>query len=137
VRGAADDVLDQTIVNVALPSAQSDLGFSQWGLAWVVNMYLIAFGGLLLLFGSLGDLLGRKRVVVAGLVVCTLSSLLCGLAEGQGTLVGARFVQGVGGAMASLVVLGMIFAAFPELRKMAKAMGLFSFVGTAGGRSAP
>src|SRR5713226_9581816 len=94
-------VLDQTIVNVALPSIQRDLGFSQAGLAWVVNAYLIAFGGLLLLAGRLGDLIGRKRVLMAGLVLFTAASLLCGLSSSQGMLVVARFVQGVGGAMAS------------------------------------
>ena len=130
-------ILDQTIVNVALPSIQGDLGFSQSGLAWVVNVYLIAFGGLLLLAGRLGDLVGRKRVFVAGLVVFTAASLLCGLAQSQGGLIGARFVQGVGGAMASSVVLGMIFAAFPEPRELAKAIGFFSFVAAAGGALGP
>lgn len=130
-------ILDQTIVNVALPSIQGDLGFSRSGLAWVVNVYLIAFGGLLLLAGRLGDLMGRKRVFVAGLVVFTLASLLCGLAENGGALVGARFVQGVGGAMASSVVLGMIFAAFPEPRELAKAIGFYSFVAAAGGALGP
>src|SRR5437764_886836 len=91
-------VLDQTIVNVALPSIQTDLGFTQAGLAWVVNAYGIAFGGLLLLTGRLGDLIGRRRVFLAGLAVFTLASLLCGLAWNAGTLVAARFVQGIGGA---------------------------------------
>src|SRR6201991_3863809 len=86
-------ILDQTIVNVALPSIQDDLGFSQSGLAWVVNAYLIAFGGLLLLAGRLGDLLGRKRVFLAGLAVFTVASLVCGLSDSQGVLVAARFVQ--------------------------------------------
>ena len=130
-------ILDQTIVNVALPSIQGDLGFSQSGLAWVVNVYLIAFGGLLLLFGRLGDLLGRKRVFVAGLIVFTGASLLCGLAQSRGMLVGARLVQGVGGAMASSVVLGMIFATFPRPRELARAIGFFSFVAAAGGALGP
>ena len=130
-------ILDQTIVNVALPSIQGDLGFSQSDLAWVVNVYLIAFGGLLLLAGRLGDLLGRKRVFVAGLFVFTLASLLCGLAQDQGTLIGARFFQGVGGATASSVVLGMIFATFPEPWERAKAIGFFSFVAAAGGALGP
>ena len=130
-------ILDQTIVNVALPSIQGDLGFSQSGLAWVVNVYLIAFGGLLLLAGRLGDLLGRKRVFVAGLVVFTAASLLCGMAQSQGVLIGARFVQGVGGAMASSVILGMIFTTFPEPRELAKAIGFFSFVAAAGGALGP
>src|SRR5436309_8024408 len=91
-------VLDATIVNVALPSIQSDLGFSQSSLAWVVNAYLIAFGGLLLLAGRLGDLIGRRRVFMVGLAVFTTASLLCGVAQSQSLLIGARFVQGVGGA---------------------------------------
>src|SRR5947207_10430175 len=94
-------VLDVTVVNVALPSIQSDLGFTQSSLAWVVNAYLIAFGGLLLLAGRFGDILGRKRVFLAGLTVFTLASLACGAAQAQGVLVAARFVQGVGGAMTS------------------------------------
>src|SRR3954447_12245683 len=94
-------VLDMTIVNVALPSIQTDLGFSGSGLAWVVNAYLIAFGGLLLLAGRIGDLVGHKRVFLAGLAVFTLASLVCGLSQSQGMLVAARFVQGAGGAMTS------------------------------------
>ena len=101
-------VLDATIVNVALPSIQGDLGFSQSSLAWVVNAYLIAFGGLLLLAGRFGDILGRRRVFLAGLGVFTVASLLCGMAQSQGLLVAARFVQGIGGAMTSAVILGMI-----------------------------
>src|SRR5215207_3618586 len=94
-------VLDATVVNVALPTIQRDLGFSQSSLAWVVNAYMIAFGGLLLLAGRLGDLVGRKRVLVAGLVVFTAASLLCGASISQEMLIAARFVQGVGGATAS------------------------------------
>src|SRR5207247_10636873 len=94
-------VLDQTIVNVALPSIQRDLGFSQSSLAWVVNAYLIPFGGLLLLAGRLGDLLGRKHILISGLVVFTAGSLLCGLAANQQLLIAARFLEGVGGAIAS------------------------------------
>src|SRR5437588_5937011 len=90
-------VLDATIVNVALPSIQSDLGFAQSSLAWVVNAYLIDFGGALLLAGRLGDLIGRKRIFLVGLTVFTLASLLCGLAQSQAVLIGARFVQGLGG----------------------------------------
>ena len=126
-------VLDVTVVNVALPSIQDDLGFSQSSLAWVVNAYLIAFGGLLLLAGRLGDLLGRKSVFLAGLGVFTVASLLCGLAQSQGMLVGARFVQGVGGAMTSAVILGMIVTMFPEPREQAKAIGVYAFVASAGG----
>src|SRR5256885_14096368 len=92
-------VLDATIVNVALPSIQDDLGFSQSSLAWVVNAYLIAFGGLLLLAGRFGDLIGRRDVFLAGLVLFTLASLVCGLAQSEAMLIGARFVQGVGGAV--------------------------------------
>ena len=125
-------ILDQTIVNVALPSIQDDLEFSQSGLAWVVNAYLIAFGGLLLLSGRLGDLIGRKRVFMAGLAVFTVASLLCGVAQSQEVLVGARFLQGAGGAMASAVILGMIVTMFPEPADQAKAIGIYSFVASAG-----
>ncbi|MET0818405.1 MAG: DHA2 family efflux MFS transporter permease subunit, partial [Solirubrobacteraceae bacterium] len=125
-------ILDGTIVNVALPSIQDDLGFSQADLAWVVNAYLIAFGGLLLLAGRLGDLIGRKRMFLSGLVLFTLASLLCGLATSQGLLIGARFLQGVGGAMTSAVILGMIVTMFPEPREQAKAIGIYSFVASAG-----
>src|SRR5918997_1220330 len=93
-------VLDATVVNVALPAIQDDLRFSQSGLAWVVNAYLIAFGGLLLLAGRLGDLVSRKRVFLVGLGVFTVASLLCGVAQSQEILVGARFLQGAGGARA-------------------------------------
>jgi EmrB/QacA subfamily drug resistance transporter len=125
-------ILDQTIVNVALPSIQSDLGFSQSSLAWVVNAYLIAFGGLLLLAGRLGDLLGRRRIFMIGLAVFVGASLLCGLAQSQSVLVGARFLQGIGGAMTSAVILGMIVTMFPEPRERAKAIGVYSFVAAAG-----
>src|SRR5690242_1906652 len=110
-------VLDATIVNVALPVIQDDLGFSQSSLAWVVNAYLIAFGGLLLLAGRFGDLLGRRDVFLSGLVLFTAASLLCGLAQSETMLVGARFVQGVGGALTSAVILGMIVTMFPEPRE--------------------
>src|SRR2546421_2607201 len=126
-------VLDQTIVNVALPSIQGALGFSQSDLAWVVNAYLIAFGGLLLLAGRLGDLIGRRRIFIVGLGVFTAASLLCGLAQSQELLIGARFVQGVGGAMTSAVILGVIVTMFPEPRDQAKAIGVYSFVASAGG----
>jgi len=126
-------VLDATVVNVALPSIQSDLGFSNSGLAWVVNAYLIAFGGLLLLAGRLGDLISRRGVFLVGLGVFTFASVLCGAAQTQEMLVAARFVQGAGGAMASAVVLGMIVTMFPEPRDQAKAIGVFGFVASAGG----
>jgi EmrB/QacA subfamily drug resistance transporter len=126
-------ILDQTIVNVALPSIQTDLHFSQSALAWVVNAYLIAFGGLLLLVGRLGDLIGRRRIFLAGLTVFTTASVVCGLADGQGLLIGARFVQGLGGAMTSAVILGMIVTMFPRPSDQAKAIGVYSFVAAAGG----
>src|SRR5215210_4652228 len=126
-------VLDMTVVNVALPSIQDDLGFSQAGLAWIVNAYLIAFGGLLLHAGRLGDLVSRRGVFLFGLGVFTVASLLCGMAQSQGLLVAARFVQGLGGAMTSAVILGMIVTMFPEPREQAKAIGVFAFVASAGG----
>jgi EmrB/QacA subfamily drug resistance transporter len=126
-------VLDQTVVNVALPSIQDDLGFSQASLAWVVNAYLIAFGGLLLLAGRLGDMIGRKRMFMAGLGVFTIASALCGLAQSQEALIAARFVQGVGGAMTSAVILGIIVTMFPEPGERAKALGVYTFVAAGGG----
>jgi EmrB/QacA subfamily drug resistance transporter len=125
-------ILDSAIVNVALPAIQDDLGFSQSDLAWVVNAYLIAFGGLLLLAGRLGDLIGRRRMFLIGLTVFTAASLVCGLAASQSVLIGARFVQGVGGAMTSAVILGMIVTMFPQPREQAKAIGVYSFVASAG-----
>ncbi|MDP9228871.1 MAG: MFS transporter [Actinomycetota bacterium] len=125
-------VLDQTIVNVALPSIQDDLGFSQSSLAWVVNAYLIAFGGLLLLSGRIGDLIGRKSVFMAGLFVFIVASALCGLAQTQEMLIGARFLQGIGGALTSAVILGIVVTMFPEPRDQAKAIGVYAFVASAG-----
>jgi EmrB/QacA subfamily drug resistance transporter len=125
-------ILDSTIVNVALPTIQDDLEFSQSSLAWVVNAYLIAFGGLLLLAGRIGDLLGRKRVFLIGLTVFTLASLACGLAQSQAVLIAARFVQGVGGALGSAVILGMIVTLFPKPAEQARAIGIYSFVAAAG-----
>ncbi len=126
-------VLDATIVNVALPSIQDDLHFSQSTLAWVVNAYLIPFGGLLLLAGRFGDLVGQRRVFLVGLAVFTSASLLCALSQSQEMLIGARFVQGIGGALASAVVLGMIVTMFPDRREQAKAIGVYGFVASAGG----
>jgi EmrB/QacA subfamily drug resistance transporter len=126
-------VLDMTVVNVALPDIQNDLGFTQAGLAWVVNAYLIAFGGLLLLAGRLGDMLSRRDMFLTGLGVFTVASLLCGAAHSQEMLVLARFVQGVGGAMTSAVILGMIVTMFPEPRERARAIGVYAFVASAGG----
>ena len=107
-------VLDATIVNVALPSIQDDLGFSQSKLAWVVNAYMIPFGGLLLLAGRIGDLVGQRRVFLVGLTIFTVASLLCAASQSQEMLIGARFVQGIGGALASAVILGMIVTMFPR-----------------------
>jgi EmrB/QacA subfamily drug resistance transporter len=126
-------VLDSTIVNVALPSIQHDLGFSQGNLTWVLDGYLITFGGFLLLAGRLGDLVGRKRVFLSGLVLFTVASVLCGIADSQGLLIGARLLQGVGGAVASSVILAIIVTEFPERREQAKAMGLYAFVSAGGG----
>ena len=126
-------VLDITIVNVALPAIRDDLGFSEASLAWVVNAYMIAFGGLLLLAGRLGDLLGRRRVFLAGLGVFSTASLACGAAQNEAMLVAARFVQGAGGAMTSAVILGMIVTMFPDPREQAQAIGAYAFVASAGG----
>src|SRR5881398_2111862 len=120
-------VVDMTIVNVALPSIQKDLGFSASGLAWVINAYLITFGGLLLLAGRVGDLIGRKKVFLAGLVLFTADSILCGAADSQAMLIGARLLQGVGGAVASSVILAIIVTEFPRAREQARAMGLYAF----------
>lgn len=125
-------ILDGSIVTVALPAIQRDLHFSPADLTWTVNAYMIAFGGLLLLSGRLGDLLGRKRMFVAGLAVFTGASLLCGVATGQAVLIGARFLQGIGGAMTSAVSLGLLVTLFPEPRERGRAIGTFSFVGAAG-----
>ena len=125
-------VVDMTIVNVALPSIQRDLNFTPSGLAWVVNAYLIAFGGLLLLAGRIGDLVGRKRVFLIGLAMFTGASLLCGLSFAQPMLIAARFIQGIGGAVSSAVILAMIVTLFPEPGDRAKAFGIFSFVASAG-----
>jgi EmrB/QacA subfamily drug resistance transporter len=125
-------VLDATIVNVALPSIQDDLRFSPSNLAWVVNAYLIAFGGLLLLAGRIGDLIGHRRIFLIGLGVFTVASLLCAVAQNQGMLIAARFIQGAGGALTSAVILGMIVTMFPEPREQAKAIGVYGFVASAG-----
>jgi len=125
-------VVDMTIVNVALPSIQRDLRFSQSGLAWVINAYLIAFAGFLLLAGRLGDLFGRKRVYLAGLAVFIGASVLCGLSFNQPMLVAARFIQGIGGAVSSAVILAMIVTLFPKPEELAKAFGIFSFIASAG-----
>ena len=125
-------VLDSTIVAVAMPSIQHDLGFSRAGLAWVITAYLVAFGGLLLLAGRLGDLVGRRRVFLTGLGLFTAASLAGGFAQDAGFLVAARFAQGIGGALASAVVLGMIVTMYPEPRARTRALGVYSFTQAAG-----
>src|SRR6202165_5986536 len=125
-------VVDMTIVNVALPSIQRDLGYSQSGLAWVINAYLIAFGGFLLLAGRLGDLFGRKRLFLIGLGIFTGASVLCGLSFDPRMLIAARFIQGIGGAVSSAVILAMIVTLFPKQEEQAKAFGVFSFIASAG-----
>jgi EmrB/QacA subfamily drug resistance transporter len=126
-------VLDATIVNVALPSIQHELHFTQSNLTWVINGYLITFGGLLLLAGRMGDLVGRKKVFLAGLALFTLASIACGFAPSQGALIGARLIQGIGGAIASSVILAIIVTEFPSKAEQAKAMGLYAFVSAGGG----
>jgi EmrB/QacA subfamily drug resistance transporter len=126
-------VLDMTIVNVALPSIRADLGFSETSLAWVVNAYLITFGGFLLLGGRLGDLFGHRRLFLIGLTLFTLASLACGLASSQEFLVTARAVQGLGGAVVSVVALSLTMIMFTEPAERAKAMGIFGFVLSGGG----
>jgi EmrB/QacA subfamily drug resistance transporter len=126
-------VLDTTIVNVALPSIQADLGFNQADLTWVINAFLITFGSFLLLAGRLGDLFGRKRVFLAGVVLFTAASLLCGFASGQGMLIGARFLQGIGAAVQASVILAIIVTEFPQPIERARAMSAYVFVAVAGG----
>ena len=126
-------VLDTTIVNVALPSIREDLGFSETSLAWVVNAYLLTFGGFLLLGGRLGDLFGHRRMFMGGVTLFTLASITCGLATTQGVLVAARAVQGLGGAVVSAVALSLIMSLFTEPAERAKAMGVFGFVMAGGG----
>ena len=126
-------VLDVTIVNVALPSIQRDLHFTQGNLTWVVNAFLVTFGSLLLLAGRLGDLLGRRRIFLLGLLVFTAASALCGLAPNQGWLIGARFLQGVGAALQASVILAIIVTEFPETADRARAMSAYVFVSVSGG----
>jgi len=126
-------VLDTTIVNVALPSIRADLDFTQTSLAWVVNAYLLTFGGFLLLGGRLGDLFGARRLFLIGITVFTIASLVCGLSTSQGMLVAARAVQGVGGAVVSAVAFALILNLFVEPADRAKAMGVFGFVMSGGG----
>ncbi|MEY7974473.1 MFS transporter [Saccharomonospora xinjiangensis] len=131
--GALMAIVDETIVAVSLPAIQADLGFTQAGASWITSAYLIAFAGLLLLAGRLGDLVGRRRVFLAGLAGFTVSSVLCGLAWDPATLVVARFVQGIGAAAMTAVILGMIVTLFPQPGERARAVGAFSFVQASGG----
>src|SRR6478672_9789304 len=126
-------VLDTTIVNVALPSIRADLGFSQTSLAWVVNAYLLTFGGFLLLGGRLGDLFGHRRLFLIGISLFTVAAIACGLSTTQGLLVAARAVQGLGGAIVSAVALSLLMNLFTEPAERAKAMGVFGFVMAGGG----
>jgi EmrB/QacA subfamily drug resistance transporter len=126
-------VLDATIVNVALPSIRDDLGFTGESLAWVVNAYLLTFGGFLLLGGRLGDLFGHRRLFLIGIVLFTLASLACGIANSQETLIAARAVQGLGGAVVSAVALSLVMMLFTETGERAKAMGVYGFVASGGG----
>lgn len=130
-------IIDQNIVNVALPAVQRSLGFSAGDLVWVVNSYVIPFGGLLLLAGRLGDLIGRKVVFLIGIALFSASSLLCGFSASEGMLIGARFVQGVGGAVASACILGMVATMFDEGRRQAQAIGAYSFASAGGGAVGP
>jgi EmrB/QacA subfamily drug resistance transporter len=125
-------ILDGTIVTVALPTIQASLGFSAGSLSWVMNSYLIAFGGLLLLSGRLGDLIGRKRVFLAGIALFTVASLGCGLAAGPAMLIATRFVQGAGAAMAASVTLGMVVRLFDQPQEQGRAIGVFAFTGAVG-----
>src|SRR6266542_5617681 len=126
-------VLDTTIVNVALPSIRTDLGFTEASLAWVVNAYLLTFGGFLLLAGRLGDLYGQRRLFLIGITSFTVASLACGLANTKGLLVGARAVQGLGGAIVSAIALSLLMILFTEPAERAKAMGVVGFVLSGGG----
>src|SRR5436189_6145864 len=131
--GALMIVLDTTIVNVALPSIRRDLGFSETSLAWVVNAYLLTFGGFLLLAGRLGDLFGQKRVFLFGIAEFTIASLLCGLSNSQTFLIVARAIQGLGAAVVSAIALSLIMILFTEPAERAKAMGMIGFVRSGGG----
>src|SRR5918992_1605409 len=126
-------VLDTTIVNVALPSIREDLGFTETSLVWVVNAYLLTFGGFLLLGGRLGDLYGRRRLFLLGITLFTLASLACGLSNSQWLLVAARALQGLGGAVVTAIALSLIMNLFTEPADRAKAMGIYSFVCAGGG----
>jgi EmrB/QacA subfamily drug resistance transporter len=127
------NALDATVVNVALPRIQHDLHFTQAGLAWVIDAYMISFAGLLLMSGRLGDLIGRKRVFLSGLVIFVAASAMCGVAQSEGMLIAARFIQGIGGALSSSVILAIVATEFPDPRERAKAMSAYIFVAVGGG----
>ena len=127
------NVLDLTVVNVALPKIQHDLHFTQAGLAWVIDAYMVAFGGFLLMSGRLGDLIGRKKVFLVGLAIFTAASLVCGIASSQGVLIGARFVQGLAGSLSTSVILAIIATEFTDATERAKAMSAYIFVAVGGG----
>jgi len=127
------NTLDGSVVNVALPTIQSDLNFSQSNLSWVVNAYLITFGSFLLLSGRLGDLIGRKKVFLSGVAIFTAASAVCGLADSQGLLIAARFAQGLGGAVSSSVIIALIITEFPQPAERARAMSAYIFVAVGGG----
>jgi MFS family permease len=127
------NTLDGSVVNVALPAIQHDLDFSQSNLSWVINAYLITFGSFLLLAGRLGDLIGRKRVFLSGIAIFTVASVICGLAEDQFVLIAARFVQGLGGAVSSSVIIALIITEFPEPGERARAMSAYIFTAVGGG----
>src|SRR5712691_10181998 len=126
-------VLDVTVVNVALPTIQRELGFTQASLAWVVNAYLLTFGGLMLLAGRLGDVVGRKKTFIAGMTAFTVASLLCGLSNSEGVLIAARFVQGAAAAFMASMILGILVTMFPDPRERGTAMGMYAFVASSGG----
>ena len=130
-------VIDQNIVNVALPTVQKSLGFSPANLVWVVNAYVIPFGGLLMLAGRLGDLISRKSVFITGITLFSAASLLCGFAGNEFSLIAFRFVQGVGGAIASACILGMVATTFTDRRKQAQAIAAYSFASAGGGAIGP
>ena len=125
-------IVDETVVSVALPSIQGELGFATSDLSWVVDAYLTSFGGLLLLAGRIGDLVGRRRVLLSGLGLFVTASALCAAAASPAWLVAARFAQGAGGALAAAVALGMVVSLFDDAREQARAIGIYSFVGAAG-----
>src|SRR3954452_18550547 len=126
-------ILDATIVNVALPDIQRELGFSQSSLTWIPDAYMIAFGSFLLLGGRLGDLVGRARLFLAGIALFTASSVACGMAGSEGALIAARFVQGLGAAVSASAILALIVVEFPDPHERVRAMSAYTFVSVAGG----